>query len=135
MGVDARILVDTSVWVDALRGRDATTVAAVRELLLEDRVVTCDVVVAELRAGLRRSERVRVLGLFGGLPRLAVDSRDWLEAGDLGAQLRAGGVTLPLTDLLIARVCLRHGHALFTSDEHFKRIPGLAFFAPLAAAR
>ncbi len=125
MSTEPKVLLDTSVWVDALRGRTPTVVQAVRELLREDRVVRCDVIGAELRVGLRESERRKVLGLFSGVPNVAVDSVDWEAAGDLGAKLREHGVTLPLTDLLVARVCLRHRLELFSLDGHFQRVEGL----------
>lgn len=122
---EPRILVDTSAWVEALRGRRREMTEAVLDQLNRDRVVTCDVVVAELRVGLREQERARVLGLLDAVPRVGVDASDWDEAGDLGARLRARGVTLPLTDLLIARVCLRHGFELLASDDHFRSVDGL----------
>jgi predicted nucleic acid-binding protein len=125
MSGEQQILLDTSVWVDALRGRTPTVVEAVRDLLREDRIVRCDVVGAELRVGLRDRERRKVLDLFSAVPNVAVDSADWEAAGDLGARLRERGVTIPLTDLLIARVCLRHGLELFSLDAHFQHVEGL----------
>ncbi len=122
---EPRILIDTSVWVDALRGRRREVTEAVRDLVSNDRVVTCDVVVAELRLGLRENERARVLGFLDAVPRVGVDASDWDAAGDAGARLRTRGVTLPLTDLLIARVCLRHGFKLLASDDHFRSVEGL----------
>ncbi len=120
-----KVLLDTSAWVDALRGRTASVVEAVGDLLREDRVVRCDVVGAELRVGLRDRERRKVLDLFNAVPNVPVDSTDWERAGDLGASLRRSGVTLPMTDLLVAQVCLRHGFELFSLDAHFQRIEGL----------
>jgi len=125
MSDEPQVLLDTSVWVDALRGRTATVVEAVRDLLREDRVVSCDVVGAELRVGLRDRERRKVLDLFNAVPNVSVESADWEAAGDLGARLRLRGVTLPLTDLLVAEVCLRHEIELFSLDGHFEHVPGL----------
>ena len=125
MSAEQQVMLDTSVWVDALRGRTPTVVDAVRDLLREDRIVRCDVVGAELRVGLRDRERRKVLDLFSAVPNVAVDSGDWEAAGDLGASLRERGVTLPLTDLLVARVCLRHGLELFSLDAHFQHVEGL----------
>jgi predicted nucleic acid-binding protein len=125
MSREPKVLLDTSVWVDALRGRTPAVVQRVRDLLREDRVVRCDVVGAELRVGLRESERCMVLDLFGSVPNVPVDSIDWEAAGDLGARLRECGVTLPLTDLVVARVCLRHELELFSLDAHFRYIDGL----------
>ena len=121
----APILLDTCIWIDALRGRSTSVVATARRWLDEGLVVRCDVVTAELRYGLRPHERERVLPLLDAVPNLPVTSDDWSAAADLGAELRATGVTLPLTDLLVARVCLRSGARLCTTDGHFDDIPSI----------
>jgi hypothetical protein len=128
------VMIDTCVWVDALRGRTPSAVGTLRRLLLGDRAVRCDVVTAELRYGLRSHERERVLGNFAAVPSLAVAPEDWEAAGDLGAGLRRQGVTLPLTDLLIARVCLRAGIELYTHDGHFRAIDGLRLYTAESGA-
>lgn len=47
------VLLGTSVWIDALRGRTAAVVARVRRLLNDDRAVTCGPVIYEIHRGLR----------------------------------------------------------------------------------
>ncbi len=39
------------------------------------------------------------------------------------------GAVLPLTDLIIAACALWAGAAVITSDEHFRRVPGLEVLA------
>ncbi|WP_190303239.1 MULTISPECIES: PIN domain-containing protein [Methylomonas] len=41
----------------------------------------------------------------------------------LAQQLRAKGLTLPLTDILIATVAQRHGITVLTLDKHFQHLP------------
>jgi predicted nucleic acid-binding protein len=122
---ESPVMLDTCIWIDALRGRSQATVDAARRLLDEGLVVRCDVVTAELRYGLRLHERARVLPLLEAVPNVEVTSEDWNAAADLGAELRASGTTLPLTDLLVARVCLRRDARLWTTDGHFDAIDGL----------
>jgi predicted nucleic acid-binding protein len=124
------VLLDTCIWIDALRGRSQATVDAARRLLDKGLVVRCDVVTAELRYGLRPHERNKVLPLLDAVPNVEVTSDDWAAAADLGADLRATGTTIPLTDLLVARVCLRAGARLWTNDGHFDGIGGLQRYAP-----
>lgn len=125
-----RVLVDTSAWIDALRGRTPAVVSGMRRLLSEDQVVTCGPVIYEIYRGLRAGERQGVLPLFEALPRIAFEERDWERAGTLDASLRARGRSLPPIDVLIACLCLRHRVALFTLDEHFGHVPGLALSKP-----
>jgi len=119
------VLIDTSVWIDALRGRTPWVAASVRKLLEDDLAATCGPVLFEIRRGLKPPERKKVLPLFAALHRLPFDESDWESAGELDASLRKAGHSLPSMDVLIARLCLRDKAALFTLDEHFKQVPGL----------
>ncbi len=127
-GSAEKVLVDTSVWVSAFRGKSPETVDLTRKLLNEDRVVTCGPVILEIRRGLRSKERDRVLPLFDALIRLSFDESLWDGAGDLDASLRRKGITIPPMDILIAQVCLHHKVSFFTLDEHFKQVPGIKLF-------
>ena len=124
------VLVDTSVWVDALRGRTSTVVTTTQELLSNDRVLTCGPVICEIKRGLRQPERNKIVPLFDALIRLAFDDAVWDSAGDLDAALRKNGITIPPMDVIIAQICIRHNVFLYTVDEHFRSIPGLKLFAP-----
>ena len=125
MASSTPVLIDTSVWIDALRGRTPSLLAGVRELLAADRARRCDVVTAELRAGLRGHERAGFLEWFDAVPNLSVELRDWEQAGDLARSLRARGLTVPLTDLLVATLSLRHDVPVWTLDHHFDAVEGL----------
>jgi len=122
------VLLDTSVWIDALRGKTPEIVALTRELLNDDRVLTCGPVIFEINRGLRHSERKRITSLFDALIRLPVEEGVWEQAGDLDASLRRKGITIPPMDILIAQICRHHDVSLFTLDEHFSLVPGLKLF-------
>jgi len=122
------VLVDTSVWISAFRGKSSKIVDLTRKLLDEDRIVICGPVILELRRGLRSRDRNRVLPLFDALIRLSFDENLWDSAGDLDASLRRKGITIPPMDILIAQVCLHHKVPLFTLDEHFRYVPGIKLF-------
>jgi len=124
------ILLDTSVWVDALRGKTSDIVSVTQGLLNDDRVFTCGPVIFEIKRGLRSTERKKILPLFDALIRLSVDETIWDAAGDLDAKLRRKDITLPPMDVLIAQICLHHKVFLYTLEEHFRSVPKLKLFEP-----
>ena len=126
------VLLDTSVWIDAFRGKTPHIVAVTQGLLNDDRILICGPVLFEIKRGLRLPDRKKILPLLDALIRLSVDESDWDHAGDLDNSLRKKGITIPPMDIIIAQVCLHHRVALFTMDEHFGSIPGLKLFKPRA---
>jgi len=122
------VLLDTSVWIDALRTPANVTVT--QRLLNDDRVLSCGPVIFEIKRGLRPPERKKILPLFDALIRLSVDEAVWDAAGDLDASLRKKGITIPSMDVIIAQICLHHKVFLFSLDEHFRSVPGLKMFEP-----
>ena len=124
------VLLDTSIWIDALRGKTPNIVALTQGLLNDDRALTCGPVIFEIKRGLRLPERKKILPLFDALIRLSFDEAILDAAGDLDASLRKKGVTIPPMDVLIAQICLHHKVVLFSLDEHFRSVPGLQVFEP-----
>ena len=49
----------------------------------------------------------------------------WEAAGEISASLQGTGVTIPLSDLIIAAVALSGDHEIFTIDPHFDKVDGL----------
>jgi predicted nucleic acid-binding protein len=124
----APVLLDTSVWIDAFRGKTPHIVEATQGLLKDDCILICGPVLFEIKRGLRPPDRKKILPLLDALIRLSVDETVWDAAGDLDASLRKKGITIPPMDVIIAQVCLHHKVSLFTLDEHFNSIPGLKRF-------
>ena len=112
-------LVDTSVWIDFVRGGDAGL--AVDELLALDEAAVCGPIETELRRGLRSpAERRTLLPLLDGCHLLSQPEALWLDAGDLGFTLARRGVTVKSFDLLIAVYALAHDVTLLTLDQDFR---------------
>ena len=124
------IMLDTSVWIDALRGKTPHIVAVTQALLNDDRILTCGPVIFEIKRGLRPPDRKKILPLLVALIRLSVEETVWDDAGDLDAELRKKAITIPPMDVIIAQVCLHHKVSLFALDEHFRSIPELKVFEP-----
>ena len=120
------ILVDTSAWVEFLRGTGSSTHFRVRDLLEEDTLLaTTDVVVMELLAGARDdSHRDRLRGLLRRCEHLPTEGPvDYEDAAEVYRACRRAGATVSrLTDCLIAAVAIRNGVPLLHRDADFDAI-------------
>ncbi len=116
-------LVDTSAWVEFLRGTGSDTHRAVRHLLEGDGPVhTTDVVVMEILAGARDDDHHQKLRrLLARCEYLPVEGLASYEAaaGLYRACRQTGGTVRALTDCLIAAVALRVGVSVLHNDRDF----------------
>lgn len=119
------ILIDSSVYVDWLRGRvrfDGMLEPWIRARML----CGCGLVRVEvLRGVLHPRQKRRVMEFFDLFPEVPIDGRLWGEAAELAWSLDRRGRVLPLTDVVIASCALRAQAILITSDQHFSSIPDL----------
>ena len=125
------VIVDTTVWIDYLRGLQNNETNYFDRELVRQRFGLTDLILCEVLQGVRdeqASKRVfrelRKFELFGtGGVELAV------AAARKFRDLRQRGRTVRKTiDCLIATFCLRHGHSLLHRDRnfnHFEQILGL----------
>ena len=118
------LLVDTSVWSLALR-RDTTSsepeVEALQSALAgSDIVVTTGLVLQELLQGFSGpKDRSKVIDGFAALALIQPDREDHVGAADLRNVCRRAGIQLGTIDALIARLCIRHGLTLLSTDKDF----------------
>ena len=68
-------------------------------------------------------ERQQLDFLFANVPCLNLEPADWIAAGTFLQTLRARGITLPLTDAVIAAIAQRCGVPVLTIDAHFQHLP------------
>ena len=118
------ILVDSSVWIELLRGAVTAPVARLRELIeQDDDPLVGDLILCEVLQGARDASMARrfeeallefpVVSLLD--PKLAV------VAAANYRFLRAHGITIRKTiDLIIGTFCIERGHALLHSDRDFE---------------
>jgi predicted nucleic acid-binding protein len=116
------VLPDTSVWIPYFRSGTGAEGDRLEALIAEDKVSICGPVLAELLAGAGGSQREAIVGTVGSLPLAPLDRASWEEVGAVARHLREAGLTLPLTDLVIAVAAARAGHALWSLDSDFDRI-------------
>jgi len=125
------VIVDTTVWIDYLRGLQNSETNYFDRELGRQRFGLTDLSLCEILQGLRdehASKRVlselRQFELFetGGEELAVAAARNFRS-------LRQQGHTVRKTiDCLIATFCLRHGHSLLHRDrdfDHFEKILGL----------
>lgn len=124
-------MIDTSVWVEHLRGTDTPLTRAFRTLLATrlTEVATTEPIVMEILAGAPDDRALRQLeALTTGLPLLPVDGlRDYHDAAAIYRAARRGGETVrELIDCLIAAVVIRHDATLVHNDRDFDVIARVA---------
>lgn len=118
------VLLDTSAWIDFLRPGGGALAEQVATLIESDKALLCGVVVAELLQGVRgKRDEAQIGYLIARLPRLPTSEEDWEEAGRLLNGLRRRGITVPLTDALIAVIARRCAVGILTADQHFQHLP------------
>jgi predicted nucleic acid-binding protein len=131
------LLVDSSVWVDHLRGRAPEASRRLAAAIGDGRrtsVRMCEPVAMELIAGASATQLGPVSTLVDGLPGLALDPHvDFRSAGELSRSARfAGRAVRSSVDCLIAAVAIRHGAVLVHRDRDFDV---LVEISPLRAER
>lgn len=120
------ILVDTSAWVEYLRGTGSPYNSWVRDAIrAETPLGWSQPILYELTAGAgssRRAEELRALLLRG--PMIAVEGlQDWEDAAQLYRSARSGGLTVRSSiDCLIAAVALRTGSPVLALDRDFEAL-------------
>lgn len=120
------VIVDTSIWLQFLRGRDPVVKAEMDRLRASGDMAMAGVVMAELLQGASSQQEFDLLSEgLGTLPFLIEAKDTWIRVGRLSFQLRRTGTPVSLADLLIAALAEEHGCSIYTLDEHFQRIPGL----------
>jgi predicted nucleic acid-binding protein len=119
------VLADSSFYIHALReGRDPlkalALAAATRDLAI------CGIVRCEVGRGIKVPKVLRRFqATWNVMINVPTDNRLWEAVETTAWKLDRSGVTLPLTDLVIACCAQRIGAVVLTYDQHFGRIPGV----------
>jgi len=119
-----RVVIDTSVWIEALRPGCAPELAdLVKRLIGSGFVLLPSIVKAELlRATKTRTEFDRLKDLLEGLTFVSLSESFWDELADFSFTLFRKGVTVPLVDTIIALSTIQNDASLLHRDRHFDMI-------------
>lgn len=111
-----RLLLDSSFVIDHLRGDTAAEGRWEAVVDGGDEPFLTDVVVCEVRAGLRPADERHLLALMEPVEFVAPGPDAALTAGRWREELRARGLTLSLADALIAATAESLGAAVLTRN-------------------
>ena len=115
--------VDTSVWISYFREGGSELGDFIDELIGDNRVYINGIVLAELLTGARSpAEFDRLTVALAGLKLVASDRDSFQSAGRNGFALKKKGVSVPLSDIIIATDCIDHGLVLIEADRHYAAI-------------
>jgi len=119
-----RFLVDTSVWIFALKKDYSPKIKErIDQLLLKDLIITAGMIKLELLGGTKtESEYRRLKTRLQALDSIETDESLWESAYAMAFELRRNGITVPYTDILIATCALEAGVTLLHADSHFDLI-------------
>jgi predicted nucleic acid-binding protein len=117
------IVVDSSVWINNLRGVQSSGVETFNAVQAEGLVLLGDLILLEILQGARSNENAsRLERLLRTYP--IVQLFDVSLAAPCAANyrtLRSKGVTVRKTiDVIIGTYCIVHGHALLHEDRDFE---------------
>lgn len=114
------VLVDSSVWIEALRREGRLDVKLALENLLEEyEAAWCGPVKLEVLGGARAQDRKALEEQFSCIPYYPMADAAWDFAKKLAWRLRDKGCTVPWNDILIATLSIKAECRIYTVDKHF----------------
>jgi predicted nucleic acid-binding protein len=118
----ARVLVDTSVWIEFFRKHEPYH-SIVTRLIDDEQVVCCGIILAELMQGAKSDKELAVLDDFLQVFSFIPDTTElWAAAGKLSYQLRRKGITIGLSDCYIAVAAASGRIQVASLDVHFEAL-------------
>lgn len=119
------VLVDSSVWIEALRRDGRIEVKlALEGLLGEYEAAWCGPVKLEVLGGARAQERKALAEQFCCIPYFPMADAAWDAAKNLAWRLRDRGCTAPWNDVLIAALSIKADCRVYAVDKHFELMCG-----------
>lgn len=117
------VLVDSCAWIDFLRYQEGKLGNQVAVLIENNQVAITGVIIAELLQGVKtKKQHEQINLLINSVMSFPTQELDWVNAGLLLQELRSRGITLPLTDALIAVIAQRYQVKVLTIDKHFQHL-------------
>jgi len=121
--VKPEYFIDKSVWIPYFRDGGAEYGDFIDTLIDENRVHINGIVLAELLIGARSPAEIdRLATALAGLKLVPSDRDSFQSAGRNGFALKRKGVSVPLSDIIIATDCIDHSLVLIEADRHYAAI-------------
>lgn len=112
-----RLLLDTSVLIDALRARRARRSWLAELVRAGHSLETSTLNIAEVYAGMRPEEEIKTSAFLGALRANPITTSAAERAGRLKSQWARKGLTLSLADMIVAAVAIEEGCFLATDNR------------------
>lgn len=120
-----KTIVDTSVWIDYFKNQGDLPASMDKELPAGNIYMTGPVISELLQGAKTEKDFLALSSSIDGVPFIETNLADWKMAGKLSFTLRKNGITIPVTDCLIAAIAINHPAVVMTLDQHFVHIPDL----------
>ncbi|MGO4437500.1 type II toxin-antitoxin system VapC family toxin [Rhizobium sp. RAF56] len=117
------IVVDTSVWIDHLRGNDSSAVRRLKSIEDTQDILVGDLILLEVLQGARSEHHAALIAesLRQFEIRSMLDDRLAVKAAHNSRRLREHGITVRKTiDMIIGTFCIENGHLLLHDDRDFE---------------
>ncbi|MDL5247574.1 PIN domain-containing protein [Leptospira weilii] len=125
-----KLLVDTSVWSEALR-RKGKTLKSEETFLYqiiqnEEDIFVTGIILQEILTGIKESKIFsEIEEQFKYFNFISPAEKDHIEAAKLRNSLSKKGIVLATIDALIAQIAISHNLVLATYDNDFLRLSGI----------
>lgn len=119
------IVVDSSIWISALRSRSCVEAITLGSLLDADEVALAVPVRTELLMGARASDRAKLADALRSVPLLYPTDETWHTIDRWTARASAAGRTFAIGDLLIGVLASEVGGLVWSHDVDFRRMEEL----------
>lgn len=115
-------LVDTSIWIHALRPEgDPSIRSRLKPLIVGGETAVTEWIILELMTGLLASEpKDTLLHWFAPIARLPFQASWWEDSWEYAARLRKRGVSPTAADCFIATLAIQHQVVLVHCDTDFE---------------
>ncbi|ODS34645.1 MAG: nucleic acid-binding protein contains PIN domain protein [Candidatus Scalindua rubra] len=118
------VIIDTSVWLFALKKKHHTVIKdKVNNVLIESEVAINGIIKLELLGGAKtKKEYERLKNRLDALYYIEATWLLWDHASKIAFDLRRKGITVPFTDVFIASSAITENALLIHADSHFDLI-------------
>jgi predicted nucleic acid-binding protein len=118
-----KYMIDSSVWIKYFRDKTYHLTPVIKELMEKDALYINGIIQTELLKGAKSEKNYRLLqNNFNGLHYLEFNKDLFDSISEAAYKLRKKGITVPLTDLIIAVQCVEKNLILIEADRHYKFI-------------
>lgn len=121
------VLVDTSSWIEYLRGKTSEPSLRVAALMEAGEASLCDIVLVELWSGAKPgAEKGNLEKIEVNIPCLPINLGVWKTANKLAFLCKRNGLSVPVADVIIASCGFYYQVPIEAFDSHFRAISLLA---------